>query len=188
MDRIERLAERVARTARFSPMVTFNVGDLVDAGPYGELWVTSLGGGSVVWVSPDQGDVARGLGRAIRRELIRRVVRFASARTADWRDRADAVHAAEDDVSFLEGAVERALRKEGVEYRRVDVGRPIGGWHEANIRVELRRLPRDDEMLMVFNSCYAGFQEWAAKHGLLEASYKQTKSGPRTYGVSVGYK
>lgn len=63
--------------AAFMPMMTLRVGDLVDAGIYGEVYVTALGS-STIWVSKNEKDIERRMGQPLRRDQVRRVIKMAS--------------------------------------------------------------------------------------------------------------
>ena len=62
--------------------VPVQVGDLVDTGITGEVYVTSIGGFSTVYVSPNERDIEKGTGRPINRNQIRRIIKVGSSRKA----------------------------------------------------------------------------------------------------------
>lgn len=103
MDRISEIAGRVSWSEReggkrrrcgMYEELRLKVGDLVDAGAYGKLWVTAQPDSETVWVSDDEEDVRRGLGRGLRRTFVKRVLRRAG-RTAASPAMSEAMKAAD---------------------------------------------------------------------------------------------
>jgi hypothetical protein len=95
---------------------------------------------------------------------------------------------ADSNIYSISSYVEDELRRDGIDFRDVHIGQPMGSIHEVNIRVQLRRRNQyDEDRVSVFNACYAGFNKWAAKFGVGDVGYKQVGVYPRELGIWIQY-